>query len=346
MKHIFVIILYLILFSVSANSQSQSEIYQSAFNEMISMIKDEKPVDFKRAVFLSENAHYDNKLDYKEFCDEIDKHVSIIKSIIKAQSADAQQFKTIGQWAIFVYMTAELPENNNTPFLYDFDNFMSTENPENSFVTKLLKTKKDNCVSLPYLFKIFANEIGAEAYLAFAPMHCYIKHKDENGKWRNIELTNGSVARDVWIIQTMGVTTEQITSGLYMRAISEKESIASCISDLFYSYDRKYFLDSITLPMINTALSFFPNNFRLLINKSNAYEVLLFIEKRQAKPDSELIDLYTAELEKTNKKIREIGYIQEDVREYEKWAKSEGKKQNAEIQEKRRKEREKINKGK
>jgi hypothetical protein len=86
----------------------------------------------------------------------------------------------------------------------------------NGFVTKLLQTKKGNCTSFPYLYKIFANEIGAEAHLAFAPMHCYIKHKDEDGKWRNIELTNASVARDVWMIQMMGITSEQIASGIYI----------------------------------------------------------------------------------------------------------------------------------
>jgi hypothetical protein len=227
--------------------------------------------------------------------------------------------------------------------LYDFDNFLPTQNPTNGFVTKLLQTKKGNCVSLPYLFKIFANEIGAEAHLAFAPMHCYIKHKDEEGKWRNIELTNGSIARDVWIMQTMGVTTEQITSGLYMRAISEKECISSSISDLLYSYNRRFFLDSFTLPMIETALTYFPNDFRLLIQKSNTYDIFTFVEKNQRNPDNELIESYTALLDEIDKKISELGYVQGDVREYERWAKSEGRKLNEEYQEKRRKEQERLN---
>jgi hypothetical protein len=54
----------------------------------MSMIKDEKPVDFKRAVFLAENAHYDNTLDYSAFCAEIDKHIVKIKDLIKLQPAD------------------------------------------------------------------------------------------------------------------------------------------------------------------------------------------------------------------------------------------------------------------
>jgi hypothetical protein len=339
MKQLILTILFSTFFFVFSFSQTREQLvlYQSAFDEMMTMIKDEKPVDFKRAVFLTENAHYDNTLDYGKFCAEIDNHVEKIRNIIKSQPADAQKFKTIGQWAIFVYMTAELPENDHKSFLYNFDNFLPTQNPTNGFVTKLLQTKKGNCVSLPYLFKIFANEIDVEAHLAFAPMHCYIKHKDEDGKWRNIELTNGSLARDVWIMQTMGVTAEQITSGLYMRAISEKECIASSISDLLYSYNRKYFLDFLTLPMIDCALIYFPNDFRLLRHKSNSYGIFTFVEKSQRNPDNGLIESYTLILDEIDKKISKLGYIQGDVKEYERWAKSEGRKLNEEYQEKRRK---------
>ena len=344
MKRALITILFSTFFVFSfSQTHEQLSNYQSAFNEMMSMIKDEKPVDFKRAVFLTENAHYDNTLDYSKFCAEIDNHVEKIKNIIKSQPADAQKFKTIGHWAIFVYLTAELPENDNKPFLYDFDNFLSSENPENSFVTKLLRTKRGNCQSLPYFFKILANEIGAEAHLAFAPMHCYIKHKDEEGKWRNIELTNGSLARDVWIMQTMGVTTEQISSGLYMRAISEKESVASSIADLFNSYDRKYLFDMLTLPMIDTALTYYPNDYRFLIHKLNSYDVFVFVEKKQRNPDNELIKSYTATMNKISNKISELGYVQGDIKEYERWARSEGRKLNAEYQEKRKQEREKLN---
>ena len=343
MQRTFITILFLTFFIAFSFSQThkQLSIYQASFDEMMSMIKDEKPVDFKRAVFLVENAHYDNTLDYEKFCAEIDKHVENIKNLIKSQSAEVQKFKTVGNWAIFVYMTTELPENDYKPFLYDFDNFLPSQNLENGFVTKLLRTKKGNCLSLPYLYKIFANEIGAEAHLAFAPMHCYIKHKDEEGKWRNIELTNGSIARDVWIMQSMGITSEQIASGLYMRSISEKECIAACISDLLYLYDRKYLLDSFTLPVIDTALIYFPNDVRLLMHKSNTYDVFIFTEKKQQNPDyEEVINSYTAIMEETNKKISELGYIQSDVKEYERWARSEGRKINEKTQEKRRKEQE------
>jgi hypothetical protein len=343
MKRTLITLLFLTFSVEVAFSQAYFQIYQTAFDEMISMIKNEKPVSFKRAVFLVENAHYDNKLNYSDFCAKIDKHVKKIREIIKYQSADAQKLKTVGNWAAFVYMTAELPENEDKPFLYDFDHFSSSENEENGFVTKLLQTKKGNCRSLPFLYKIFANEIGAEAYLALAPMHCYIKHKDDGGKWRNIELTNGSLARDVWIIQNMGVTAEQIASGIYMRALSEKESIAICITDLLRSYDHKYILDQFALPMIDTVLAYFPNDFRMWIHKLNVHSELIFTENQQANPDDEVIYLHAVEMEKANKRLNTLGYIQDDVKEYNDWVKSEGRKLNEEYQEEQRRKRSQSN---
>ncbi|MDR2684001.1 MAG: hypothetical protein LBB53_01305 [Prevotellaceae bacterium] len=345
MQKLFLTLIFSTFFAAFSFSQTRYQfyIYKTSFDEMIAMIKDEKPVDFKRAVFLVENAHYDNTFDYSKFCAEIDFHVEKIKQLIKAQPADVQKFKTIKNWAIFVYMTTELPENDYKPFLYDFDHFLQTENAANGFVTKLLKTKKGNCQSLPYLYKILANEIGAEAYLAFAPMHCYIKHKDEEGKWRNIELTNGSIARDVWIIQSSGVTAEQIASGLYMRACSKKEHIAQCVADLMMSYDKRFMLDLLTLPMIDTALSYFPKNFLLLIQKINSYDIFLRFEKKSKNPDNELINSYTAKLNETNKQLDDLGYVDGDLEKYKQWAKTEGRKMNDEIQEKRRKERMKQN---
>jgi hypothetical protein len=76
-------------------------------------------------------------------------------------------------------MTDSIPQNNFKPFQYDFEYFLSDIDPTVGFVTKLLSTGKGNCFSLPVLYKILTEEIGGTAYLALAPIHCYIKHKDE-----------------------------------------------------------------------------------------------------------------------------------------------------------------------
>jgi hypothetical protein len=63
-----------ILFTLTlTDSFSQNKpAYESAFIEIQKMLKDESQLDFKRAVFLTENAFHSNTLDYKAFCRQID----------------------------------------------------------------------------------------------------------------------------------------------------------------------------------------------------------------------------------------------------------------------------------
>ncbi len=63
--------LILILPLTCTFGQSKSS-YDFAFNEINKMLMGQSPLDFKRAVFLTENAFHSNRLDYKEFCQKID----------------------------------------------------------------------------------------------------------------------------------------------------------------------------------------------------------------------------------------------------------------------------------
>ena len=65
-----------------------------------------------------------------------------------------RQYKTAGNWAVFTYMSDSIPENDFKPYQYDFENFMSNSNIESSLVSRLLKRKRGNCRSLPFLYKI------------------------------------------------------------------------------------------------------------------------------------------------------------------------------------------------
>ena len=45
--------------------------YRAALEEIRQMLNGTKPLDFKRAVFVTENAYLDNRLDYAAFCQSI-----------------------------------------------------------------------------------------------------------------------------------------------------------------------------------------------------------------------------------------------------------------------------------
>ena len=78
------------------------------------------------------------------------------------------------------------------------------------FVQKLLVTGKGQCNSLPKLYLILAEEIGAEAHLALSPNHSYIKFPDDEGNWHNIELTNNMLTTDAFILNSGYVKAEAI----------------------------------------------------------------------------------------------------------------------------------------
>ena len=167
--------------------------FDIAIDEIDQMLKGEKSLSFKRAVYLVENAYYEGGVSWEEYNNGILSIKPILDKMI--DDRNLRQYKTAGNWAVFTYMSDSIPENNFKPYQYDFESFMSDSDRESYMVSRLLKTRKGNCRALPYFYKILADEIGVEAFIAIVPMHCYVKHKDEQGNWWNLEMTTGSFSR-------------------------------------------------------------------------------------------------------------------------------------------------------
>lgn len=237
MKHIGLTLLVLLTFLTTYGQESSDRYFQEAVDEITQMLEGQKPIDFKRAVFLTENAYYDGQLNYADFCKQIDSITININQMIVAKGL--QKFKTAGNWAIFTYMTEKIPQNKNHPMQYDFENFMGDDDYQSFMVSTLLKTKKGNCHSLPYLYKILADEVNVEAFVAIAPLHCYIKHRDEQDKWWNLELTSGTFSRTSFIMESFNVSDAGMESGLYMKPLDGKELLVLCLSDLMDYYEKK-----------------------------------------------------------------------------------------------------------
>jgi hypothetical protein len=230
-----------------------------------------------------------------------------------------EQYKTSGNWAAFTYMTDSISQNNFRPYTYDFDNFLPDKDPTVGFVTKLITTNKGNCNSLPWLYKILAEEIGTSASLALAPIHCYIKHKDEKGKWVNLELTSGSFARDEWIMQESGVTVEQIKTGIYMNALTQKQSIALVLANLAANYQFQFGKGSLDLKICETALKYFPNSVNLLMIKFEHYRQILLEARKQ---NDKVLETQTNKaLSTIDKRLVDLAYKEPSKDDYENWVK-------------------------
>lgn len=240
--------------------------FKSAFNELASMIEDETKYCFKRAVFLVDWAYNEGNPSYSQYCHEIDSITNVLRAFIHINGSEV--YKTAPNWAIFEYFTKPSPMNGNRPFVYDFDDFTGQQDFNNVLVNKVMKTHSGQCTTLPLFYKILCDEMGGQSKLALAPNHMYIKHIGEDGRWVNVELTNGSFARDEWYLQTFGISTEAIRNGVFLCALSDKENIAFMLQHLALAYKQKYGnYDYFTLKCADKALEYAPNFCQALVVK-------------------------------------------------------------------------------
>ncbi|MCW5923304.1 MAG: hypothetical protein KIS77_13245 [Saprospiraceae bacterium] len=223
--------------------------YEIAFSTLKNGLED-RNLAFKDAVFLTEDTYFDNTLYRQEFDDELgllahlvrmrEKNDSLIykgKDLAKIKTNSAM-FRTLTDTTIALfYDTAYYVF---MPYRYDFDDIFGSKDWSNMFVTKLLRTRKGNCHSLPYLYKMLADELGVKAYLSLSPNHIYIKQRAEKGGWYNTELTSATFPIDTWLMASGYISLQAVQNGIYLDTLSEKESIALCVLDLAQGYNHKY----------------------------------------------------------------------------------------------------------
>jgi hypothetical protein len=255
-------------------------LFENAYTEIKQMLDGKKPISFKRAIFLTENAYNEGQLNEKWYNNKIDSIENACKAMIAAKGLTGKP--TSGNWGIFGYMTQAVPYNNNQPYSYDIDNFTS-ETPKSQLVYYLLKEKKGTCHSLPLLYLLLAQDLNAEAYLVLAPMHLFIKHKDQYGEWWNLELTGGGYSRTSFIVESFKITDKQIESGYYMKMLNKKQTLAYFLEDLRNYYEEKtngVYWDNFNLKVSDLGLKYLSSSQHLL---SKADIVKYKLDKDMAK---------------------------------------------------------------
>lgn len=276
--------LYLLLFplqlSVKAQSMIAEDYYVSAFNEMSDMLAGRDTLSIKRAVYLAEWAYYEGKLDYKtDFCDEIDRIKTFILSLYEVNKL--QTYKTGMQMAISSYIVSPFSGNGYTPYTYDFETFSMDKEPwERQFVSRTLKTHKGQCRSLPWMYKILASELNAEASLAYAPRHCYIMYKDEDKitpeEWINLELTTNQMQPAWWIKQNFEICDSAVQVGTYMTPLTDTETVACQMAEVAFGYCEKFNrYDEFTYYCASRSLEFYRMNPNAWIIRGKSLERII-----------------------------------------------------------------------
>ncbi len=257
--------------------------FENAFGKISSTLIDDNDVAFKYIVFDVENAYKGGTLSEDEYIEQINFLTGLISEYTRINELSySHEDKEIVKLyaAIFKVFADTIPivlSETDTlyhqPLVYDFDDIFGDKNWSQMFVTKLLTTGKGNCHSLPYLYKIIAEELNVQAHLALAPNHVYIKHQCKKAGWYNTELISASFPIDAWIMASGYVHLDAIRNGVYMKPLSEKESVAMCLVDLAMGFDRKYPNNDgeFVSKCCDLALEHFPDYINGLMLKAETY---------------------------------------------------------------------------
>lgn len=247
--------------------------FRQAYSEIKNMVEGKQPMSFERAVFVTENAYWENQYVYENFQKALDVHTYIIRGLMKGSSKESEMDfrtlidfnqpkfdintlnytekekremyrKTLANWMIYKYMTdtIEIDRVFHRPWTYQIEDPFGMNNWKNSQVINLISSKeqKGNCFAITSLFKILSDRLNSEAYICTAPQHIYIQHQDHKGDFYNVELATGTHPGD-GTLQTLTYTYyEGIVSGISLRRLNEKQNITLCLVNLGKSYEHKF----------------------------------------------------------------------------------------------------------
>ena len=315
--------------TVKIFTPSAESIYTPAFDELKNMLENKVPLNFKRAVYLTENAYYDNEINYELY----ESYISVLKSfaysiyksrrLLNYKGSDSINCALNG--AIFSLMKDTISyETDNgelkkhIPYDYNFNDIFAKKHWDNMFVTKLITTQKGNCHSLPYLYKILADELHAKCWLSLAPNHMYIRNHSKDIGWYNTELTSKQFPTEGWVMASGYITLPSIQNGIFMDTLGTRECVAMCLIDLANGYNRKSVSktkNEFILKCCELSLKYYPNNVNALLLKAETlkdnYVALQETEAGKAALFEEMQSLYI--------NIYKLGYREMPENMYKDW---------------------------
>lgn len=262
---LFLILIVILCAYVEAFAELSIIHYQRAYELIYHRLYYHKNIPFKDIVFAIENAYLGDTADYDAYNREIDYIVSSLRRQANIYAAYEPTMEMALLRAICSCYSEPNEANRGTPFSYDMLPTIERNYPHYGLVTTLLQTGRGTCRSLPFLFKILADELGVDAYMTLAPKHYFIRHQDSHGNWWNYETTMGRYLSSKAIIELTGLHPTGIYSKLYMSPIRGEELMVVCLDDLMDAYFLRTgrYTDPFTRLCYQFGLTFYPNSLLL-----------------------------------------------------------------------------------
>lgn len=169
------------------------------------------------------------------------------------------------------------PWNDNRPFRYDLADPYGKK-IENKLLATYLRTRLGNCVSMPVLFAILADRLGADVTLSTAPLHVFVKMTDETGRVIDIEATDhGYPVKDEFYRRKLAISDKAVASGIYLAKLSRAESVA-LITDTVVECLMKRGRYAEAVDVAAAILQHYPRNIDAIVQQASAYGYMLKAE--------------------------------------------------------------------
>lgn len=255
----------------SEKFKSESASYWKAKEVLDQMLLGKIPLSLKDAFYSVENAYGDAQLSYAQYDAILKRSSSFIKQWLN-ERGHSTTTNTALHFGIQSFMqdtliiskvlkeTPGVYGTSHLPFTYDYTDFRAEEDFRNYFVTKTLATGTGQCNSLPTTYLLLSEQLGAEAYLSYAPLHSFIKFPDDKGTIHNYEPTSHFEISDQWYADRLRISPKAYKNRIYLDTLNKKQIVAAAMMDLAYGYLRKHgvadgaFIDEC----VKDAIQYFP----------------------------------------------------------------------------------------
>jgi hypothetical protein len=339
MRYAFYTLFFALIFNCFVSkAQDSTYYYQQAYEIIDSMLSGKTQLNFKKAVLTTENAFFDGQINYLG----IEHELKVLKNlIIASKQSNPLQYNATDKnivethASIFHVLTDTISifiDKSNViihiPYTYDFEDMWGQKDWSKMFVSKLLNTTKGNCHSMPYLYKILAEDLEIPAYLSFAPNHIYIKLYCKKTGWYNTELTSATFPVDAWIMASGYVHLDAIRNGLYMDTLSLQQSVAYCLMDLAQGYQQKIGKSNpdFVVKCCNTVLKYHAVNVNAMLTKAEAQKRFIdakmksknFKNPKDLFADNSIKTMYS-DMEQTYTRLYQLGYRRMPEEMYMQW---------------------------
>lgn len=218
------------------------------------------------------------RTDINKVRKQVDGIVSDIKTMLPRNASSNEKVT-----AIKAYLYQKGSWNLGRTYQYDFDDPLGTR-AHTKLIANYISSRKGNCISMPFLFIMIGERLGIDATASTAPLHVFVKYRDEvTGKLYNLETTSGAnPSRDIWYRQQYSTITDQsLKNGVYLQKLNKKETVVVMVDFLLEHYDTQQEYERV-IALSDLMLKYYPKHVYAMIRKASAYSHLItqrFVKK-------------------------------------------------------------------